>query len=59
MQRLAWYREKKSVERHEVYPEDSSEEPYFIYAIIMSVVSVRKIVISNAMFIQILRIYTY
>ncbi|KAG5323745.1 CTL1 protein, partial [Acromyrmex heyeri] len=37
---LAWYREKKSVERGEVYPEDSSVEPYFIYAIIMSVVSV-------------------
>ncbi|XP_011067500.1 PREDICTED: choline transporter-like protein 1 isoform X3 [Acromyrmex echinatior] len=37
---LAWYREKKSVERGEVYPEDSSVEPYFIYAIIMSVISV-------------------
>ncbi|KYQ54280.1 Choline transporter-like protein 1 [Trachymyrmex zeteki] len=37
---LAWYHEKKSMERGEVFPEDSSVEPYFIYAIIMSVVSV-------------------
>ncbi|XP_011882498.1 PREDICTED: choline transporter-like protein 1 isoform X2 [Vollenhovia emeryi] len=37
---LAWYREKKSLERNEIYPEDSSVEPYFIYAIIMSVVAV-------------------
>lgn len=59
MHRLAWHREKKSVERGELYPEDSSVEPYFIYAIIMSVVAVRKIAIFNTIFAQILQIYTY
>jgi len=59
MHRLAWYREKKSLERNEIYPEDSSVEPYFIYAIIMSVVAVRKIAILDVMFAQILQIYTY
>ncbi|XP_012522931.1 choline transporter-like protein 1 isoform X1 [Monomorium pharaonis] len=37
---LAWYYEKKSMDRGEISPEDSSVEPYFIYAIIMSVVAV-------------------
>ncbi|KYN11850.1 Choline transporter-like protein 1 [Trachymyrmex cornetzi] len=37
---LAWYQEKESVERCEIYEENSSVEPYFIYATIMSVVSV-------------------
>lgn len=34
-------------------------EPYFIYAIIMSVVAVRKIAIPGTTFTQILRMYTY
>lgn len=59
MHRLAWNREKKSVERGEIYPEDSSVEPYFIYAIIMSVVAVRKIIVLGTMFAQILQIYIY
>ncbi|XP_077273063.1 choline transporter-like protein 1 isoform X3 [Temnothorax americanus] len=37
---LAWYREKKSTDKGEIDPEDSSVEPYLIYAIIMSVVAV-------------------
>ncbi|KAL0124600.1 hypothetical protein PUN28_006453 [Cardiocondyla obscurior] len=37
---LAWYREKKSTEEGNIEVEDSSVEPYFIYAIIMSVVAV-------------------
>ncbi|XP_029175076.1 choline transporter-like protein 1 isoform X2 [Nylanderia fulva] len=37
---LAWYQEKKSLDRQEIDPEDSSLQPYFIYAIIMSVVTV-------------------
>ncbi|XP_018373399.1 PREDICTED: choline transporter-like protein 1 [Trachymyrmex cornetzi] len=37
---LAWYQEKESVERCEIYEEYSSVEPYFIYATIMSAVSV-------------------
>jgi len=54
MHRLAWYGEKKSLERGDIHPDDSSVEPYFIYAIIMSVVAVRKIAILDAMFAQIL-----
>lgn len=58
MHRLAWHREKKSVESGEIYPEDSSVEPYFVYAIIMSVVAVRKISI-DTMFAQIFQICVY
>ncbi|XP_026830120.1 choline transporter-like protein 1 isoform X2 [Ooceraea biroi] len=37
---MTWYHEKKDVENHEIMPEDSSVQPYFIYAVIMSVVTV-------------------
>ncbi|XP_076639514.1 choline transporter-like protein 1 isoform X2 [Colletes latitarsis] len=37
---FAWYKEKKGVEAHEIPEEDSSQEAYFIYAIILSTVTV-------------------
>ncbi|XP_025163675.1 choline transporter-like protein 1, partial [Harpegnathos saltator] len=36
---LAWYQENKAVKENAIPAEDSSVEPYFIYAIIMSVVT--------------------
>ncbi|XP_032681859.1 choline transporter-like protein 1 isoform X2 [Odontomachus brunneus] len=36
---LAWYNENAAVKANAILPEDSSVEPYFIYAIIMSVVT--------------------
>ncbi|XP_015431429.1 PREDICTED: choline transporter-like protein 1 isoform X1 [Dufourea novaeangliae] len=37
---LAWYAEKKGVETQEIPEEDSSQDAYFIYAIILSTVTV-------------------
>jgi hypothetical protein len=35
-----WYREKKNVDSQEIAWEDSSVQAYFVYAVIMSVVTV-------------------
>lgn len=43
--RFAWYQENNAVKANKIPAEDSSVEPYFIYAIIMSVVTVREPVI--------------
>ncbi|XP_034186152.2 choline transporter-like protein 1 isoform X2 [Osmia lignaria lignaria] len=37
---LAWYNERKGVQTREIPEEDSSEQAYFVYAIILSVVTV-------------------
>ncbi|XP_054015045.1 choline transporter-like protein 1 isoform X2 [Hylaeus anthracinus] len=37
---LAWYNEKKGVEAHQIPEEDSSQEAYFVYAILLSSVTV-------------------
>jgi len=37
---MMWYREKRSVDSEEILEEDSSLKAYFIYAIVMSVVTV-------------------
>lgn len=39
--RLLWYHEKKDIENLKIIAENSSEQSYFIYAVIMSVVTVR------------------
>jgi len=38
--RMMWYREKKNVDSQEIAWEDSSVQAYFVYAVIMSVVTV-------------------
>lgn len=47
--RLAWYAEKKGVETHEIPEEDSSEQAYLVYAIILTIVTVsmRRLRMSN------------
>jgi len=37
---MMWYREKKNVDSQEIAWEDSSVQAYFVYAVIMSVVTV-------------------
>ncbi|KAF3429136.1 hypothetical protein E2986_03005 [Frieseomelitta varia] len=37
---LAWYAEKKGVEMHEIPEEDSSEQAYLVYAIMLTIVTV-------------------
>ncbi|XP_025075815.1 choline transporter-like protein 1 isoform X1 [Pogonomyrmex barbatus] len=37
---IAWYQEKQSLSKGDIYEEDSSVEPYFVYSIIMSIVTV-------------------
>ncbi|CAL7943385.1 unnamed protein product [Xylocopa violacea] len=37
---LAWYKEKKGVDTHEIPEEDSSQTSYMVYAIILTVVTV-------------------
>lgn len=51
MYRFAWYAEKKAVEAHKIPEEDSSEQSYFIYAITLTIITVRNIVISIMNFI--------
>lgn len=43
MYRWAWYQEKKLLDDKKIDPEDSSLQPYFIYSIIMSIVTVREV----------------
>lgn len=40
MRRLTWYWEKKAVQTHEIDVEDSSEQAYMVYAIILTTVTV-------------------
>jgi len=43
---MMWYREKKDVESQEIAWDDSSVQAYFVYAIIMSVVTVSGIAVA-------------
>ena len=40
LRRLTWYWEKKAVQMHEIDVEDSSDQAYMVYAIILSTVTV-------------------